>query len=69
MADWTKIVAALGRPDFQKIAEPPAAAPETPGAMAARWMAELEGDLVAGRVSRAVYEQRRQAVIDWLAQA
>ncbi len=71
MADesWKKIMAALGRPSWQRIDDPPPGPPQSPGAQAARWMAELDDDLDARRISQAVYEERRRAVIDWLARA
>ena len=66
---WKKVIAALGRPPWQRIDDPPPAPPENPGAQAARWMAELDAELARKRISQAVYEQRKRAVIDWLAKA
>jgi hypothetical protein len=63
------VVAALGRPPWQRIADPPLGLPGNPGAQAARWMAELDADLAAPRISPAVYEQRKRAIMDWLAKA
>jgi hypothetical protein len=71
MADesWMKVVAALGRPPWQRIDDAPLRPPASPGAQAARWMEELDTDLAARRISPAVYEERKRAVIDWLATA
>jgi hypothetical protein len=71
MADepWKKVVAALGRPPWQRIDDPPPGPPGNPGAQAARWMAELDADLAARRISPAVYEQRKRTVMEWLARA
>jgi len=66
---WKKVMAALGRPPWQRIGDAPLGLPENPGAQAARWMAELDADLARRRISQAVYEQRKRAVIDWLAKA
>jgi hypothetical protein len=54
---------------LQRIDDPPLGPPQNPGAKAARWMAELDADLAARRISQAVYEERKRAVIDWLAKA
>ena len=66
---WMKVVAALGRPPWQRIDDGPPAPPENPGAQAARWMSEIDADLAARRITSDEAERRRQAVIHWLAQA
>jgi hypothetical protein len=66
---WVKVVRVLGWPQYQRIADAPEAPSSTPGAQAARWISELDADLAARRISPAVYEQRKRAVIDWLANA
>jgi len=66
---FNKVMRALGRPPFQRLDDPPAGPPETPGAQAARWMDEIDADRAAHRISDAEYERRKRTIMEWLAKA
>ncbi len=61
---WSKLLAALGRPSWQRVDADPQPGPQSPGAQAARWMAQIEADLAARRISPNEAARRRRRIAD-----